>query len=134
MCRCATMRCLSRWPSSHFAQLAHVHHFHSRSADSLHLDAAFSQWHFENMIRPVKVTALADSKIRVDYADGVSGVLDLSDSVGRGVFAPLRDVAFFKRVHIGDHGQIAWSDEIEICPDAAYLEITGKISREAVHA
>ena len=51
-----------------------------------------------------------------------------------GVFAPLQDEEFFKKVHVGDHGQIAWTDEIEICPDAAYLEITGKISREAVHA
>jgi hypothetical protein len=86
------------------------------------------------VIRPVKATALPDYKIRVDYADGVSGVLDLSDSVGRGVFAPLKDEMFFKKVHIGNHGQIAWLDEIEICPDAAYLEITGKVSREAVHA
>ena len=86
------------------------------------------------MIRPVKVAALPGCKIRVFYSDGVTGVVDLSDSVGRGVFAPLRDEAFFKTVHIGDHGQIAWSDEIEICPDAAYLEITGKISNEPVHA
>lgn len=86
------------------------------------------------MIRPVKVTALPDHKIRVAYSDGVAGVIDLSDSVGRGVFAPLRDETFFKTVHVGDHGQIAWSDEIEICPDATYLEITGKIPREAVHA
>jgi hypothetical protein len=86
------------------------------------------------MIRPVKVTALPGYKICVDYADGVTGIVDLSDSVGRGVFAPLRDEAFFKQVHVGDHGQIAWTDEIEICPDAAYLEITGKISRETVHA
>ena len=86
------------------------------------------------MIRPVKVTALPNFKLRVVYADGVSGMVDLSDSVGRGVFAPLRDEAFFKTVHVGDHGQIAWSDEIEICPDAAYLEITGNISREPAHA
>jgi len=100
----------------------------------LHLDAAFPQWHFDSVIRPVKITALPGYKIRVDYADGVTGVVDLSDSVGRGVFAPLRDEVFFKTVHVGDHGQIAWTDEIEICPDAAYLEITGKIPREAVHA
>ena len=86
------------------------------------------------MIRPVNITALPGYKIRVDYADGVGGIVDLSDSVGRGVFAPLRDEAFFKQVHVGDHGQIAWTDEIEICPDAAYLEITGKISRETVQA
>lgn len=86
------------------------------------------------MIRPVKVIALSGRKIRVDYADGVTGVIDLSDSVGQGIFAPLADETFFKQVHVGDHGQIAWTDEIEICPDAAYLEITVKNSREAVHA
>jgi hypothetical protein len=86
------------------------------------------------MIRPVKVSALPGHKIHVEYTNGVTGVIDLSDSVGQGVFAPLVDEAFFKQVHVGDHGQIAWSDEIEICPDAAYLEITGKRPREAVHA
>jgi len=86
------------------------------------------------MIRPIKVTALPGYKVRVTYADGITGVLDLSDVAGSGVFKPLKDVAFFKKVYLGDHGQIAWSDEIEICPDAAYLEVTGKNSPEAVHA
>ncbi len=86
------------------------------------------------MIRRVKVIALSGRKIRVDYADGVTGVIDLSDSVGQGIFAPLADETFFKQVYVGDHGQSAWTDEIEICPDTAYLEITVKNSREAVHA
>ena len=86
------------------------------------------------MIRPVKVTALAGYKIEVLYPNGVSGIVDLSGCVGEGVFTPLKDEAFFKRVHVGDHGQIAWSEEIEICPDAAYLEVSGKTSPEAVHA
>ena len=86
------------------------------------------------MIRPVKVTALTGFRIRLDYAEGVTGTIDLSDLVGRGVFAPLQDEAFFKKVHLGDHGQIAWTDEIEICPDAAYLEITGSLSHEPGHA
>jgi hypothetical protein len=88
------------------------------------LDAAFPQWHFENMIRPVNVAALPGYKIRAGYADGVTGIVDLSDSVGRGVFAPLKDEAFFQKVHLGDHGQIAWTDEIEICPDATYQTFT----------
>jgi hypothetical protein len=88
----------------------------------------------QNMIRPVKITALPGYKIRVDYADGVTGVVDLSDSVGRGVFAPLQDETFFKTVHIGEFGQIAWSEEIEICPDSAYLEIMGKRSPEPAYA
>jgi hypothetical protein len=86
------------------------------------------------MVRPIKVTALSGHTLRVDYSDGVTGVIDLSDSIGQGVFAPLTDEAFFRKVHLGNHGQIAWTDELEICPDAAYLEITGKFPREVVHA
>lgn len=86
------------------------------------------------MIRPVNIPALPGHKIRMDYADGVTGIVDLSDSVGHGVFAPLQNEAFFKTVHIGEFGQIAWSEEIEIFPDAAYLEITGQRSSEPAYA
>ena len=86
------------------------------------------------MNRPTKVEAVADFRLRVAYPDGTDGVIDLSGDVGRGVFAPLADEAFFRTVHIGRFGQIAWSEDIEICPDAAYLEITGKSATETVHA
>ena len=82
------------------------------------------------MNRPNKVEALPDFRIRVTYPDGVAGVIDLSADVGRGVFAPLADEAFFKTVHIGRFGQIAWSEDIEICPDAVYQDIS--LRREAV--
>lgn len=86
------------------------------------------------MNRPNKVEALSGFRIRVAYPDGVEGVIDLSADVGRGVFAPLADEAFFKTVHIGRFGQIAWSEDIEICPDAAYQEIKGALATEAIHA
>ncbi len=86
------------------------------------------------MNRPTKVEALPGFRIRVVYASGTEGVIDLSGDVGRGVFAPLSDEAFFRTVHIGQFGQIAWSEEIEICPDAAYYEITRHPAAPAVHA
>jgi len=86
------------------------------------------------MKRPIAVRALDGHRIEVAFADGVSGALDMSRSIGRGVFAPLRDPDIFAAVYVGDHGQIAWSDEMEICPDAAYLEIKGNLTREPVHA
>jgi hypothetical protein len=86
------------------------------------------------MTRPVKVEALPHYRLRVVYSDGVDGTIDLSGSVGNGVFTPLADPAVFAIVHIGKYGQIAWSDEIEICPDAAYLEMTGQRAAEAAHA
>ena len=79
------------------------------------------------MIKPNKVKALPGYRLRVFYPDGVDGVIDLSADVGKGVFAPLSDEVFFKTVHIGQYGQIAWSEEIEICSDAAYQEITGRM-------
>jgi len=86
------------------------------------------------MIRPVAVNALDGFKLRLRYADGVEGVIDLSKLVGRGVFAPLADATVFRNVRIGDSGQIAWSEEMEICPDSAYLEITGRVPQAAGHA
>ena len=86
------------------------------------------------MKRPAKVVPLPGYKLEISFPDGVSGIIDLSGSVGHGVFDALRDDAFFNSVHIGEYGQIAWSDEIEICSDAAYLEITGKYSRQLAHA
>lgn len=86
------------------------------------------------MKRPEKIVPLPGYKLGISFPDGVSGIIDLSGCVGHGVFDALRDESFFNSVHIGDYGQIAWSDELEICSDAAYLEITGKNSRQLAHA
>lgn len=84
--------------------------------------------------RPIRVTPLPGAKISVLFTDGTEGVIDMSDFVGSGVFAPLADPDIFARAYVGDHGQIAWSEEMEICPDAAYLEAAGHKPREALHA
>ena len=86
------------------------------------------------MNRPVKVDALPEYRLRLTYRDGAQGVIDLASDVGRGVFTPLADEAFFRTVHIGQFGQIAWSEDIEICPDAAYYEITRTAATEAARA
>ena len=64
--------------------------------------------------------------IELTYADGVSGTIDFSDHVGKGVFQKWQDRASFETVHIGEHGQLAWDEDIDFCPDALYLELTGK--------
>jgi hypothetical protein len=79
------------------------------------------------MNRPYGVKALPDHRIQLVHRDGVTGVIDLLSSIVKGVFTPLAANAFFQTVHLGDCGQIAWSDDFEICPDAAYLKITGKL-------
>lgn len=78
------------------------------------------------MPKPIDVKALPDHRIWLQYDDGAEGEIDLSDLAGRGVFAPWTDAAFFATVHLGPHGAIEWSTDLDLCPDAMYLRLTGK--------
>jgi len=42
------------------------------------------------------------------------------------VFRARDRVGVFEGVRVAPHGAIAWNDEIELCGDALYLELTGK--------
>ena len=72
------------------------------------------------MNRPLRVEPKSGFRLHLVYPDGIEGTIDLSADVGRGVVAPLADEAFFRTVQIGKYGQISWSEDIEICSDAAY--------------
>ena len=79
---------------------------------------------------PVAVAPREEYRIWLRYADGVEGEVDLSRLAGEGVFAMWNDRRFFERVYISEWRSIAWSDEIELCPDALYMEITGRTPEE----
>lgn len=78
------------------------------------------------LLQPVAVEAREGYRIWLRYADGVEGEVDLSRMVGHGVFEAWREPGFFELVHVSEWRSIAWNDEIELCADALYLEITGK--------
>lgn len=78
------------------------------------------------MVKLVEVKAKPNYRLWLRYEDGVEGEIDLSSELGKGVFAYWNDPKNFEKVYIGESGQISWSDELDICPDSAYLDITGK--------
>ena len=80
----------------------------------------------EWQLAPVEVKPLPKFRIWIRYNDGVCGEIDLSDVAGKGVFEAWNKPGFFEKVHVTSHRQIAWDDEIDLCPDALYMEITGK--------
>ncbi len=82
------------------------------------------------MHEAVEVKALSDYRIWVRFADGVAGEVDLSHLAGRGVFSLWHDYTAFQGVHVGRSGEIAWNDEVELCPDSLYLTLTGKTPEE----
>jgi hypothetical protein len=78
------------------------------------------------MARPIEVKALANFRIWLRYNDNTQGEVDLSDLSGRGVFKAWDDAEFFRSVRLGSHGAIEWGGQIDLCPDAMYLRLTGK--------
>ena len=82
------------------------------------------------MIRPIRVQALPNYRLYLEFSDGTKGEVDLSDLVGNGVFQVWNDYSFFEKVHLGDHREIKWNDEIELCADSLYLKLTGKSPEE----
>ena len=82
------------------------------------------------MFTPVKVVALNDYRLWIEYTDGVQGEVDLTYLAGKGVFSLWNDYSVFEKVYIGEGGEIAWNDSVDLCPDALYLKITGKTPEE----
>ncbi len=84
------------------------------------------------MIRPTKVEAREGYRIWIRYSDGAEGEVDLSALAGKGVFAAWNEPGYFDRVHINEAGDVAWSDEIDLCPESLYMDLTGKSAEEVM--
>lgn len=78
------------------------------------------------MLKVVQIKALPDYQLWLKFSDGVEGKVDLSHLVGKGVFKVWNDVQAFQAVHIGPYGEVSWSHDIELCPDALYMDVTGQ--------
>jgi hypothetical protein len=94
------------------------------------------------MRKITRVKVLRDYRLELAFDDGVCGSVDFADLVGKGVFALWRDRQAFEQVRIGSSGELVWDDQVDLCPDALYLKVTGKkpedifpaLRREHVHA
>jgi hypothetical protein len=62
----------------------------------------------------ISVEALPTYRLKFRYDDGVEGMVDLSNELGKEIFKPWQDPEFFKQVRIGDFGQPEWPGEMEI--------------------
>ena len=78
------------------------------------------------MPKPLEVKALPNYRIWLRYDDGAEGEIDLSDMAGHGVLQAWTNPAVFDAVRLGSHGAIEWSPDLDLCPDAMYLRLTGK--------
>jgi len=81
----------------------------------------------------VKVKALKDYRLFLEFEDGAQGQVDLRKLIKfRGVFEPLKDEAFFARVAVNpEWGTVFWPNGADLDPDVLYSMVSGETIPEA---
>ncbi len=80
------------------------------------------------------VEVLEGHRLALTFDDGTTGTVDLSSLAGRGVFTCWNDRAVFTHVRIGSSGGLVWENNVDLCPDALYLKVTGRQPEEVFPA
>lgn len=70
-------------------------------------------------------------KIRIEFNNGTSGVVDLSDVLWGPIFEPLKDFELFQRFFVSDvlH-TIAWENDADIAPEYLYESLANKSQKD----
>jgi len=58
------------------------------------------------------------------FEDGTEGEVDLSEELYGDVFEPLRDEAYFKRLHVNpETGTVEWPNKADFAPEFLYERV-----------
>jgi len=82
--------------------------------------------------RILEVRPQPEFKLFLRYDDAASGEVDLADLVGKGVFSAWSEPGIFEQATITESGAVEWPGEIDLCPDALYMRLTGKSPEEVL--
>lgn len=70
----------------------------------------------------IAASVVGDLRFAVRFADGVEGEVEFLPAHLHGVFEPLRNPEFFRRIRVTD-GFVTWPGDIDLAPDAMYEAI-----------
>jgi hypothetical protein len=77
----------------------------------------------------IAVRPLDGHRVELSFRDGLNAVLDLDQVIRRfeGVFAPLKDPAFFRQVRVDPEvGTVVWPNGADLCPTVLYSLASGQ--------
>ncbi len=80
------------------------------------------------MWRLVSVEPLAGYRLRVAFADGVQGEVDLTKRLFGPMFEPLKDPEAFQQVAIDEFGAVCWPNGADLAPDTLYAAVAGALT------
>jgi hypothetical protein len=72
------------------------------------------------MEKVIHVEALENHRLKVKFDDGLSGIIDCSNTLYGSVFEPLRDAVLFSQVDIDGFGAVCWPNGADLAPDAMH--------------
>ncbi|HMP06416.1 MAG TPA: DUF2442 domain-containing protein [Lacipirellulaceae bacterium] len=81
-------------------------------------------------MRVLSAQPLPQFRLSLRFDDEAGGEGDLSSLAGRGVFAAWQEPSVFEQVSVTAADAVEWPGEIDLCPDALYLQMTGCGHRE----
>jgi hypothetical protein len=77
-----------------------------------------------------RAKALSKYRLELQFDNGESGVVDVSSYADRGVFTAWSTPGVYEKVQVTSEGAVEWPGEIDLCPDALYLQMTAKKPEE----
>ncbi len=78
----------------------------------------------------ISAKVLKKFKIQLLFYNAVSGVVDISDLAGEGVFKAWMQPGFFEKVQVTTFGYLSWPGDLDLCPDSLFLRLTQKEPEE----
>lgn len=75
--------------------------------------------------RVIEVEELPGFRLRVTFADGLAGIVDMSalvNSPNAGVFSALADPSLFAKVAL-QYGAVTWPGDLDLAPDAMHAAL-----------
>ena len=87
------------------------------------------------MLEVTKARYLEDYKIWIEFNDGISGIVDLSDVLWGPMFEPLKDIDLFKKVKVSAvlH-TIVWENDADLAPEYLYEKLSNKKVEATSHS
>jgi hypothetical protein len=66
---------------------------------------------------------LGDYKLAVTFDDGRSGIADLEEAVGSGIFRVLQDIEVFRQVSVDNEMKtVVWPNGLDLAPEYVYFQ------------
>ncbi len=99
---------------------------HGSIADQLPESTTLSKSCYARSMTIIEAKALPGYQLALKFDNGESGVVDLAEFVGVGVFVAWEKPQIFEQVRVTADGAAGWPGELDMCADALYLRMTGK--------